>query len=105
MSIVEGFRSLPAIAGAPSRLCSGAGLARLRAEARLIRRYPREYRRVLPTEGHVGAIQRLVRTHRRQYDGYLLEALIEHDRLFRRPNGQANPSADLATSRIPARAG
>ena len=105
MSVVEGFRSSPAVAGAPSRLCSGAGLARLRAEARLIRRYPREYRRVLPIEGHVGAIQRLVRSHRRQYDGYLLEALIEHDRLFRRPNSHATPRADTATSRIPARAG
>jgi hypothetical protein len=105
MSIVEGFRPLAPVAVAPSRLCSGAGLARLRAEARLIRRYPREYRRVLPIEGHVGAIQHLVRSHRPKYDGYLLEALIEHDRLFRRPNGQASSSADTATSRIPARAG
>ena len=105
MSIVEGFRPSAPVAGAPSRLCSGAGLARLRAEARLIRRYPREYRRVLPIEGHVGAIQHLVRSHPRRYNGYLLEALIEHDRLFGRPNGHASPSAEPATSRIPARAG
>jgi len=105
MNIIEGFRHLVSVAGAPSRLSSGAGLARLRAEARLIRRYPQEYRRVLPIEGHVGAIQRLVRGHRRQYDGYLLEALIEHDRLFRRPNSYASPRAGSATSRIPARAG
>ncbi len=105
MSIVEGFRHLASEAGARSRLCSGAGLARLRAEARLIRRYPTEYRRVLPIEGHVGAIQRLVRSHRRQYDGYLLEALIEHDRLVRGPNGHASPRDETATSRIPARAG
>ena len=99
MSVIEGFPPLAAVAGAPSRLCSGAGLARLRAEARLIRRYPQEYRRVLPIEGHVGAIQRLVRSHRRQYDRYLLAALIEHDRLFRRPNGHASSSAALSAAR------
>lgn len=89
MSIVEAFRFLADVRGISSRLCSGAGLARLRAEARLIRRYPHEYRRLLPLRGHVEAIQSLVRRHRRQYDGYLLEAAIEQDRLFGR--GVASP--------------
>jgi hypothetical protein len=83
MNPTEGFRRLAAVVVAPSRLCSGAGLARLRAEARLIRRHAREYRRLLPTRGHIEAVQHLVGSYRRQYDGLLLEALIEHDRLFR----------------------
>jgi len=32
----------------------------------------------------VQAVQSLVRGHRRQYDGFLLEALLEYDRLFGR---------------------
>jgi hypothetical protein len=81
MTITLGLERLGAIVGAV-RLSSGAGLARLRAQARLIRRFPDEYRRALPVRGHVQAVQSLVRSHSRHYDGYLLEALIEHDRLF-----------------------
>src|SRR2546423_746888 len=85
----RGFPPTPPSPPAPtegrrgSRLCSAAGLARLRAEARLIRRFPREYRRAL-AGGHAQAVQSLVREHRRQYDGFLLEALVEYDRLLGR---------------------
>lgn len=86
MSSVEAFRRLAYVAGASSRLRAGPALARLRAEARLIRRYPREYRRLLPVKGHGDAVRHLVRVHSRQYDMYLLEAVLEHDRLFGRAN-------------------
>jgi hypothetical protein len=86
MSSVEAFRRLTYLAGASSRLRAGPGLTRLRAEARLIRRYPSEYRRHLPAGGHAEAVRHLVRKHNRQYDFYLLEAVLEHDRLFHRPN-------------------
>ena len=82
MSAVQPLSLVAGVKSGLSRLCSGAGLARLRAEARLIRRFPHEYRRLLPMSGHVEAVRRLVRSHHRQYDGYLLEALIEHDRIF-----------------------
>jgi len=85
-------RGHPAV-GVASRLCSGAGLARLRAEARLIRRHPHEYRRLLPVKGHVAAVQSLVRAHPRQYNGFLLEAVIEHDRLFGRGSASNSGSA------------
>lgn len=104
MSFVGGFRRLADVAGVSSRLCSGAGLSRLRAEARLIRRYPHEYRRLLPLKGHVGAVQSLVRAHGRQYDGFLLEAVIEHDRLFGRGNGFTSRSGEPAMVGVGARA-
>ena len=61
--------------------------------AKLIRRHPHEYRRLLPVKGHVAAVQSLVRAHPRQYNGFLLEAVIEHDRLFGRGSASNSGSA------------
>jgi len=99
-----GFRRLAKEAGVSTRLCSGAGLARLRAEARLIRRYPHEYRRLLPLGGHADAIRSLVRIHGRQYDGFLLEAVMEHERLFSGGNGVKTRSGGAGIGAVAARA-
>jgi hypothetical protein len=56
-------------------IVSGAGVARLDAEARLIRAHRKEYERLSKKHGHVEAIKRLVEAHKAEYDELVRRAV------------------------------
>jgi hypothetical protein len=49
-------------------------IARLEAEAALLKRFDAEYRRLSAKDGHVRAVVRLVASHKREYDALMREA-------------------------------